>query len=349
MYFCGAVGGDIAPDWLMKNSRWCRGCLVGLSLWQNHIYPRRAQHDTTKTATTTIFNPSHTRADVICLLAATKVRTHSAVLLSYTELRGRSGVVVRLLASHLGKPDSFPGGVAPGFSQMGNVTDDAADRRVFLGISRLTRPFIPVLLHTPLTSRPSALKTSLLRAARISSLHSTPLNLNWSGQTNFDEGTRLVAQCVFRARKLLATTANTKVITDLMSKERRGSPGSNQIIELLITFTEVLLLMMMMMMMMMIIKYNGAVVVRALASHLCDPGSIPDGFPPGFSHVGIVLDDTACRRVFSGYSLSPRPCIPAPLHLRVMSWPGMRATHGSQLENPSLGGCRLSLGKGCSR
>ncbi|KAJ8882678.1 hypothetical protein PR048_014490 [Dryococelus australis] len=39
-----------------------------------------------------------------------------------------------------------------------------------------------------------------------------------------------------------------------------------------------------------------------------DPGSIPGGFTPGFSHVGIVLDDAACRRVFSGYSrLSPAP------------------------------------------
>ncbi|KAJ8867914.1 hypothetical protein PR048_031723 [Dryococelus australis] len=38
---------------------------------------------------------------------------------------------------------------------------------------------------------------------------------------------------------------------------------------------------------------------RALASHLGDPGPIPSGFTPGLSHVGIVLNDAACRWVFS--------------------------------------------------
>ncbi|KAJ8881983.1 hypothetical protein PR048_018471 [Dryococelus australis] len=38
----------------------------------------------------------------------------------------------------------------------------------------------------------------------------------------------------------------------------------------------------------------------------CDPGSIP-----GFSHVGIVLDDAVGRRVFSGNLPFPRPFIPA--------------------------------------
>ncbi|KAJ8897327.1 hypothetical protein PR048_002673 [Dryococelus australis] len=41
-------------------------------------------------------------------------------------------------------------------------------------------------------------------------------------------------------------------------------------------------------------------------------------YPAGsFPRVGIVLDDAACRRVFSEYSRFPRPCIPAPLHPRV--------------------------------
>ncbi|KAJ8888147.1 hypothetical protein PR048_007634 [Dryococelus australis] len=42
-----------------------------------------------------------------------------------------------------------------------------------------------------------------------------------------------------------------------------------------------------------------APVARALASHHGYPGSIPRWFAPGFSHVGIVLDNAACRRVFS--------------------------------------------------
>ncbi|KAJ8892333.1 hypothetical protein PR048_004913 [Dryococelus australis] len=35
---------------------------------------------------------------------------------------------------------------------------------------------------------------------------------------------------------------------------------------------------------------RGSVVVRPLASHLCEPGSIPGGVAPGFSHIGFVPD-----------------------------------------------------------
>ncbi|KAJ8871133.1 hypothetical protein PR048_027437 [Dryococelus australis] len=62
---------------------------------------------------------------------------------------------------------------------------------------------------------------------------------------------------------------------------------------------------------------SGGAAAIALASHLGDPGSIPGGFAPGFSHVGNVLDDAARRRAPSGHSRFPRPCIPAPLHPRV--------------------------------
>ncbi|KAJ8882538.1 hypothetical protein PR048_014349 [Dryococelus australis] len=61
---------------------------------------------------------------------------------------------------------------------------------------------------------------------------------------------------------------------------------------------------------------SGGAVDRALTSHHGDPSSIPGGFTPGSSHVGIVLDDVACRRVFSGHSRFPRPSHPAPLHPR---------------------------------
>ncbi|KAJ8872335.1 hypothetical protein PR048_025939 [Dryococelus australis] len=54
--------------------------------------------------------------------------------------RGRGGVVVRLLASHLGKPRSIPGEVAPGYSRVGIMVGDAAGRRVSSGISRLPPP-----------------------------------------------------------------------------------------------------------------------------------------------------------------------------------------------------------------
>ncbi|KAJ8880939.1 hypothetical protein PR048_017412 [Dryococelus australis] len=48
------------------------------------------------------------------------------------------------------------------------------------------------------------------------------------------------------------------------------------------------------------------IVIRLLASHLYQPDTIPGGFAPRFSHVGIVPDDAACRWVFfySGISRS---------------------------------------------
>ncbi|KAJ8869172.1 hypothetical protein PR048_030742 [Dryococelus australis] len=56
------------------------------------------------------------------------------------------------------------------FSHVGIVPGDTVGLRVFSGISCFPRPSIPVLLHTRITSPSSALKTSLLRAAQISSL-----------------------------------------------------------------------------------------------------------------------------------------------------------------------------------
>ncbi|KAJ8876940.1 hypothetical protein PR048_021390 [Dryococelus australis] len=84
---------------------------------------------------------------------------------------------------------------------------------------------------------------------------------------------------------------------------------------------------------------SGGSVDRALASHHGDLDSIPGGFTPVFSHVGIVLDDAACQRVFSGYSRSPviafqRHSILGP---HFMSYPRMTGTYGSQLESTNAG------------
>ncbi|KAJ8883151.1 hypothetical protein PR048_014991 [Dryococelus australis] len=49
---------------------------------------------------------------------------------------------------------------------------------------------------------------------------------------------------------------------------------------------------------------RGGGVDRLLASHLDEPGSIPGGVTPEFSHVGIVPDDAAGRRDFSGITTS---------------------------------------------
>ncbi|KAJ8878519.1 hypothetical protein PR048_019097 [Dryococelus australis] len=63
----------------------------------------------------------------------------------------RKAAAVSLLASHHGEPDSIPGRVTPGFPHAGIVPNDAAGRRVFSGISRFLRAFIPVLLHISIT------------------------------------------------------------------------------------------------------------------------------------------------------------------------------------------------------
>ncbi|KAJ8873486.1 hypothetical protein PR048_024304 [Dryococelus australis] len=74
--------------------------------------------------------------------------------------------VIRLLASHVGEPDSIPGRVAPGFSRVEIVADDDTGLRVFSGISRFSHSWIPALLHTHITSPSSALKTSTRQARR---------------------------------------------------------------------------------------------------------------------------------------------------------------------------------------
>ncbi|KAJ8886198.1 hypothetical protein PR048_012407 [Dryococelus australis] len=54
---------------------------------------------------------------------------------------------------------------------------------------------------------------------------------------------------------------------------------------------------------------RGVMVDRLLVSHQGEPGSIPGGVALGFSHVGIVPEDAASRRAFSGISHFPRPFI----------------------------------------
>ncbi|KAJ8879892.1 hypothetical protein PR048_020512 [Dryococelus australis] len=61
-------------------------------------------------------------------------------------------------------------------------------------------------------------------------------------------------------------------------------------------------------------RSRGGVVVRTLASHRGEAGSIPGGVAPGFSHVEIV--EPPSTGLFAGRSSSSRSCIPPLLHLR---------------------------------
>ncbi|KAJ8893495.1 hypothetical protein PR048_006093 [Dryococelus australis] len=61
-----------------------------------------------------------------------------AIIIKYELFRGHGGVVVRLLASHLGERGSIPGGGAPGLLHVGMVPNDTA----FSGISCFPSPII---------------------------------------------------------------------------------------------------------------------------------------------------------------------------------------------------------------
>ncbi|KAJ8877676.1 hypothetical protein PR048_022131 [Dryococelus australis] len=63
-----------------------------------------------------------------------------------------------------------------------------------------------------------------------------------------------------------------------------------------------------------LIRSRDGVEVKLLTSHLREPGTIHGRIAPGFLYAGIVPDDAAGWRVFSGISRFPRPCIPALLH-----------------------------------
>ncbi|KAJ8871515.1 hypothetical protein PR048_027837 [Dryococelus australis] len=84
--------------------------------------------------------------------------------------RRRTGQAPSRRAFRQCEPGSIPGRVTPGSLHVGIVTDDAAGMRVFSGVSRFPRPFIPVLLHTHLNHPHRLSGPRCLRAAQISSL-----------------------------------------------------------------------------------------------------------------------------------------------------------------------------------
>ncbi|KAJ8893509.1 hypothetical protein PR048_006107 [Dryococelus australis] len=99
-------------------------------------------------------------------------------------------------------------------SQVGIVPDDAAGRWVFSGIYRFPRPLILALHRIQLTSPSSALKTTMLKAARISSLthfHSTRKSMNYdnalrerySGRSQRNTWSEVFCRRAIRTRRTL--------------------------------------------------------------------------------------------------------------------------------------------------
>ncbi|KAJ8866546.1 hypothetical protein PR048_032405 [Dryococelus australis] len=64
----------------------------------------------------------------------------------YRSSQAREKSVHMRIACPRGEPGSIPGRVT-GFSHVGIMPDDVVGRRIFSGISRFSRPFIPALLH----------------------------------------------------------------------------------------------------------------------------------------------------------------------------------------------------------
>ncbi|KAJ8879394.1 hypothetical protein PR048_020002 [Dryococelus australis] len=91
---------------------------------------------------------------------------------------------------------------------------------------------------------------------------------------------------------------------------------------------------------------SGDIVARALASHHGYPDSIPGGLTPGFCMYESCLTMPLAGGFSRSTTISPALAFQhrSILGSHSMPCPGMMTcTYGSQLESPSLGGCRLAL------
>ncbi|KAJ8867733.1 hypothetical protein PR048_031536 [Dryococelus australis] len=185
--------------------------------------------------------------------------------------------------------DRFPEGSLPGFSHVGIVPDDAASGWVFLGISHLPFPCIPALVHTHLASPSSALKTSLKVYCDEISIHIRRCIVFRENDFSFGAD----SACKYGKSQIESTTARTqsdtgKTRASREDAEMRGSCPRRRV-SLHVLSRHLLVGP---------LGDRNGVVVRLLAPHPGEPGSITGGAAPGFSHVGIVPKDAANRQVF---------------------------------------------------
>ncbi|KAJ8879843.1 hypothetical protein PR048_020460 [Dryococelus australis] len=217
----------------------------------------------------------------------------------------------------------FPVG-SGGFSHLGILPDDSAGRWAFSGISRFPSLLIPSLLHTYLASLTSALNDLMLRAAQISSLtqcfrkilspkHALLGNIQYSFTRFILNSWEIFLSFLCRLTEIPLTTWNNF-----------NSAISN-------------------------FWGCGSLVVRLLASHQGESCWIPDGVIPGFSHVGIVVDDAAGRLVFSGISRFPRHFIPALLRTHLTSPSSVMKTSIPNLFLPHSPPVALNVTGACQR
>ncbi|KAJ8875052.1 hypothetical protein PR048_022942 [Dryococelus australis] len=188
---------------------------------------------------------------------------------------------VNLLASHQCDPGSFPGR-----PHVGIIPDEAVGLGGFSRGSPVSPPFhsgaAPYLPQSP----SSALKTSMLRATSSSRCVPEGLVVKTRG-TNIpiSQSTSTPSHKPFRSLTTVRAYTGYPVEEPSLS---RPSPPQNTLS-------------------LVWIENNG------ITGDKVNRGSTPCGIAHTFSHVGIVSDDDAGRRDFSGISRFARSFIPAPL------------------------------------
>ncbi|KAJ8895579.1 hypothetical protein PR048_000915 [Dryococelus australis] len=205
---------------------------------------------------------------------------------------GLGGVVVRLLASHLGKPGSIPGEVTTGFSHVGIVANDAAVMWVFSGISRFPCLFIPAKLHARLTSPTSTLKTSVLKACRRPPVAQAIAGSSPSERQLLQTTSDLATGVSVADIEFISSSVAVKVSLSNKWHKRRQDLNTSLTKHV----------------------FSCNVGVAVAERFDCSPPNNPDQVTPRFSKLGIVPDDAAGRRVFLGISRFPHPFTPALLH-----------------------------------
>ncbi|KAJ8871352.1 hypothetical protein PR048_027669 [Dryococelus australis] len=154
-FHTGPSHGRLASGLATPPDMWWRACVIRRAI--SVVAPPRRP--------TVVHEDIHKRRDQSLLLRVLSIlgllRYWGA--LSNPDMGDHRGVVVSLLASYQSEPRSIPSVITPGFSHVAILPDNAAGRRVFSGIFRFIRPYIPAFPHTHLTSLPSALRTTMLR------------------------------------------------------------------------------------------------------------------------------------------------------------------------------------------
>ncbi|KAJ8871384.1 hypothetical protein PR048_027701 [Dryococelus australis] len=243
--------------------------------------------------------------------------TSSSTASAFPEIHRCKGAAVVLLASRLGEPGSIDDGVADWIFACGNrVPEGPASRRIFSGISRFPRPCIPWSTGRAASTRQATTGTQdrrleLWRGKRIlQCLPASGVRVNNGAQRRVHPEhcrpvlmTPVIQQCC--SNTVMPASIHLFVTQPAASMRKKHTPKKWRYLSTSIRNT-------------LLQESRGGVVANK--------GSFPGGTAPAFSHVGIVPDDAAGPRVFSGISCFPRLFIPELLYTHLNHPPKSRFT-----------------------